>query len=134
MFTSKYSSPYSHRDETIDDIRKTVNVIDFHSGSNFIAFFKLHIDSGDELLRKHVECSPKNASYTSWLVQNEIIQCIHKSILNEIFHQVENRLFSIIVDETISDIILDYLTTHNLPFDNCVGQAYDGIVLTIVSI
>ncbi|CAF4623828.1 unnamed protein product, partial [Didymodactylos carnosus] len=28
--------------------------------------------------------------------------------------------------ETIANIILDYLTTHNLPFDNCVGQAYDG--------
>ncbi|CAF3938365.1 unnamed protein product [Rotaria sordida] len=28
--------------------------------------------------------------------------------------------------ETILNIILDYLTTHNLPFYNCVGQAYDG--------
>ncbi len=86
--------------------------------------------------------------YTSWLVQNEI------------FHRVENRLFSIVVDETtdtstaekwslslryddektndiredfltfietvsctgetIADIIRDYLTMYNLPFDNCL--------------
>ncbi|CAF3049757.1 unnamed protein product [Rotaria sp. Silwood2] len=28
--------------------------------------------------------------------------------------------------ETIANVILDYLTAHNLPFDNCIGQAYDG--------
>jgi len=28
--------------------------------------------------------------------------------------------------ETIVNIILDYLTTHNLPFDNSLGQTYDG--------
>ncbi len=28
--------------------------------------------------------------------------------------------------ETKAEIILDYLTTHNLPLDNCVGQAFDG--------
>jgi len=42
----------------------------------------------------------KNILYTSLLVQNEIIDCIHKYILNEILHRVENCLFSIIVDET----------------------------------
>jgi hypothetical protein len=47
-----------HRDETIDDIRKTVNVIDSHSGSNFIAFLKQRIDSGDEIFREHAERGP----------------------------------------------------------------------------
>ncbi|CAF4437051.1 unnamed protein product [Rotaria magnacalcarata] len=28
--------------------------------------------------------------------------------------------------ESISNIILDYLRAYNLPFDNCIGQAYDG--------
>jgi hypothetical protein len=50
-----------HRDETIEDIRETVNVIDSHCGSNFIAFLKQRIDSGNEILREHVECGPKNA-------------------------------------------------------------------------
>ncbi|CAF1368877.1 unnamed protein product, partial [Didymodactylos carnosus] len=148
--------------ETIDDVRKTINVINSHSGSNFTALLKQGIDSGDEILREHVERGPKNAFYTTLLVQNEIIDCIHKYILNEILHRVENCLFSIIVDETtaeqlslslryydkkkndiredfltpietvsctgetIANIILDYLTMHNLPFDNCVGKAYNG--------
>ena len=33
-----------HRDETIDDIRKIINIIDSHSGSNFIAFLKLKME------------------------------------------------------------------------------------------
>ncbi|CAF0782449.1 unnamed protein product [Adineta steineri] len=155
-----------HRDESIDAVRKTVNMIDSHSGSNFIAFLKQRIDSGDEILREHLEHGPKNALYTSPSVQNEIIDCIHKHILNEILHRVENCLFSIIVDETtdtstveqlslslryydnktndiredflafietvsctgetIADIIVDYLTTHKLLLDNCIGQGYDG--------
>ncbi|CAF4286314.1 unnamed protein product [Rotaria sp. Silwood2] len=134
--------------------------------SNFIAFLKQLIDAGDEILRQHIERGPKDALYTSPLIQNEITDCIHKYILNEILHRAENCLLSIFVDETpdtytaeqlslslryydkkinniredfltftetvlctgetIANIILDYLTTHNLPYDNCVGQAYDG--------
>ncbi|CAF4550281.1 unnamed protein product, partial [Rotaria sp. Silwood2] len=155
-----------HCEETINDIRKIINGIDSHSGSNFIALLKQRIDAGDELLRDHIEHGPKNALYISSLVQNEIIDCIHKYILNEVLHRVKNCLFSIIVDETtdtstveqlnlsiryydnkthdiredflafietisctgetIANVILDYLTTYNLPFNNCVGQAYDG--------
>ena len=89
-----------HREETNDDVKKTVNVIDSHSGSNFIAFLKQRVDSGDDVLREHLEHGPKNALYTSSLVQNEIIECIHKYILNQIMHRVENCLFSVIVDET----------------------------------
>ncbi|CAF1476153.1 unnamed protein product, partial [Rotaria sordida] len=89
-----------HRDETIRDARKTINIIDSHSGSNFIALLKQRIDSGDAILGEHIERGPKNSLYTSSQVQNEIIDCIHKYILNEILHRVENCLYSIIVDET----------------------------------
>ncbi|CAF2610903.1 unnamed protein product [Rotaria sp. Silwood2] len=155
-----------HRDETIYDIKQCINVIDSYSGSNFIALLKQRIDAGDEILREHIERGPKNALYISPLVQNEIIDCIHKHILDQILHRLKNCLFSIIVDETtdtstteqlsislryydkktndiredfltfietvsctgetIANVILDYLTTYNLPFDNCVGQSYDG--------
>ncbi len=77
-----------------------MNTIDSHSGSNFIALLEHRIDSGDEILREHLESGPKNALYTSSLVQNEIIECIHKHILNGVFYRTNNRLFSIIVDET----------------------------------
>ncbi|CAF4526578.1 unnamed protein product, partial [Rotaria sp. Silwood2] len=155
-----------HRDESINDIRQVINVVDAHCGSNFIALLKQRIDAGDELLREHIQLGKKNALYISSSVQNEIVDCLHKYILKQILHRVQNCLFSIIVDETtdtstaeqlslslryydqktndiredfltfietvsctgetISNLILDYLTTHNLPFHNCVGQAYDG--------
>ncbi|CAF2004342.1 unnamed protein product [Rotaria magnacalcarata] len=88
-----------HRDETIDDVRKIINVINSHSGSDFIAFLKQRIDAGDEVLHEHIEHGPKNALYT------KTVSC---------------------TGETIANIILDYLSTNNLPFDNCIGQAYDG--------
>ncbi|CAF4522350.1 unnamed protein product [Rotaria magnacalcarata] len=99
-----------HRDETIDDVRKIINVINSHSGSDFIAFLKQRIDAGDEVLHEHIEHGPKNALYTSPLVQNEIIKCIHKYILNEILNRVENCLFSIIVDETTYTTTVEQLS------------------------
>ncbi|CAM4768899.1 unnamed protein product [Rotaria magnacalcarata] len=155
-----------HSDESISEIRSNVDDINCPAGSNFIALLKQRIDAGDEILRDHIQYGPKNALYTSSQVQNEIIDCIHKYMLNDILHRIENCLFSIIVDETtdastveqvsfsiryydnktndiredflafietvsctgesISNIILDYLRAYNLPFDNCIGQAYDG--------
>ena len=59
-----------HTGETVNDIRNTISDIDSQSGSNFIALLKQRIDAGDELLRDHIQLGPKNASYTSSLVQN----------------------------------------------------------------
>ena len=135
-----------HTGETVNDIRNTISDIDSQSGSNFIALLKQRIDAGDELLRDHIQLGPKNASYTSSLVQNEIIDCIHKYMLNEILHRVNNSLFSIIVDEITDISTVEQLSLSIRYFDNeknvvredflafievfsCTGEAIANIIL-----
>ncbi|CAF1401768.1 unnamed protein product [Rotaria sordida] len=48
----------------------------------------------------------------NWLNDNSFLLFIHQTVS--------------CMGETIANIILDYLTTYNLPFDNSLGQAYDG--------
>ena len=67
---------------------------------NFQAMLNFRIDSGDTVLKEHFEKAPKNATYRSKTVQNEIISCcadvINESIVREIR---EAKFYSILADE-----------------------------------
>ena len=55
---------------------------------NFKALLKFRVDSGDHILKEHLEKAPKNAKYTSKTIQNELInvtgEWISKQIINEL--------------------------------------------------
>lgn len=59
------------------------------------------MDSGDEILKKHLETSPKNASYTSSTIQNDLICIIGKWFQKKILAEVKagSKVFSILADE-----------------------------------
>ncbi|CAF1491778.1 unnamed protein product, partial [Didymodactylos carnosus] len=100
-----------HREEKLIDIRKTLNCVDSSSGSNFVALLKQRVDSGDEVLKCHLENGPRNSSFISGLVQNEIIECIHETILKNILRRSKDCVYCIIVDETT-----DTSTTEQISF------------------
>ncbi|CAF1397927.1 unnamed protein product [Rotaria sordida] len=80
------------------------------SGSNFIALLKERIDAGDHLLRSHLEKEPRNSTYTSSSVQNEIIEVIHEYILSSILGRLApSALYSIIVDGTTDSSNIEQL-------------------------
>jgi hypothetical protein len=65
------------------------------------------IESGDELLQKHISENAGNAKYTSPRIQNEIISICGKLIKNDIVNLANAaNAFSVIADET-ADIIYD---------------------------
>lgn len=71
------------------------------SGSNFISLLKQRIDAGDHLLQSHLEKGPRNSTYTSSSIQNEIIEIIYEHILLSILSRLgSTTLYSIIVDGT----------------------------------
>ncbi|XP_066914987.1 uncharacterized protein [Clytia hemisphaerica] len=59
-----------HRDDSkhIDDAS--------NNPGNFQELLKFRVDSGDVVLKDHLENCPKNASYRSKTIQNEILSCI----------------------------------------------------------
>lgn len=63
--------------------------------------FKLRIDSGDLVLKSHLEHGKKNASYRSVGIQNEIINICADVIREDIIKEVKAaRAYSILADET----------------------------------
>lgn len=62
------------------------------------------VDSGDNILKDHLETSHKNATYISPTIQNEIISDYNKLIFKQLVQNVNNaKSFRILADE-ITDI------------------------------
>ena len=68
---------------------------------NFQALLDFRIDSGDKVLRKHFETAPKNATYRSKTVQNELIEIIGEELQKEIVSDIQKAggWFCISADE-----------------------------------
>ena len=89
-----------HRDNATD-------VEDDISGSNhgnFRALLKFRIDAGDTVLGEHLATCSKNATYTSSVIQNQIIDVLADQIRNKIIVKVQAaKWFTVIADE-VTDV------------------------------
>ena len=69
--------------------------------SNFCTCLDFSIDSGDTVLQHQFDTAPKNATYKSKTIQNEIVDCIGSCIRDQIINEVKDaKLFSVMADET----------------------------------
>jgi len=67
---------------------------------NLQALLDFPIESGDAVLKKHFESAPKNATYKSKTIQNELIDLCGQQIRSNIVDRVkECGFFSIMADE-----------------------------------
>ena len=63
------------------------------NSGNFQALLEFRIDSGDEGLRQHFETAPKNATYRSKTIQNEIIASCGKLIQGKLIAEIKKATF-----------------------------------------
>ena len=97
---------------------------------NFIELLNYGIRRGDNVLKDHYENHPKNASYMSHQIQNEIIDCCGEYILDTILARVkEAKYFSVLADEAMDaskkeqlSIVLRYI------HDNKIYEDFSGFV------
>jgi hypothetical protein len=67
---------------------------------NFWALLNFRISAGDDLLRDHLQRAPRNATYTSPDVQNQIISILCEQIREKILRKVRSSLsYALIADE-----------------------------------
>ncbi|CAB4020457.1 52 kDa repressor of the inhibitor of the kinase-like [Paramuricea clavata] len=67
---------------------------------NFHALLAFRVDSGDKTLQEHFENAPRNATYRSKTIQNEIINTVGSYITSKISAEIkESKLFSVLADE-----------------------------------
>lgn len=86
-----------HRDDGQLEINSAIN----GDQGVFRSLLAFRLDSGDEILREHLENCTKNATMISKTVQNEIIEVIHEVLVNNIVTNVKkSKYFSILCDET----------------------------------
>ena len=95
IFCGKQNIPLrGHRDDgqflTVDD----------NNPGNFQKLIEFRIDAGDTVLETHLSTAPRNATYRSKTIQNELISSCGDFIANKIIQNVkEARFFSIMADE-----------------------------------
>ena len=68
---------------------------------NFRALLNFRVESGDQVLKDHLQKAPRNATYISNTIQNEIIVTVGKWMQKVIVKDIRegSRVFSIIADE-----------------------------------
>jgi hypothetical protein len=67
----------------------------------FVELIGYLAESGDSVLKNHLETAPSNATYLSPQIQNEMIELVGMSIQAAVVEAVKNgRVFSVLMDET----------------------------------
>ena len=68
--------------------------------TNFIELLNMRVCAGDVGFGEHLKTCPKNASYISKTIQNEIIKCCGQVITEKIVEELkQNKFYSVIADE-----------------------------------
>ncbi|CAN1247345.1 Zinc finger MYM-type protein 1 [Linum grandiflorum] len=119
---------------------------------NFIEFLKHTASCNKEVASVILENAPKNAKYTSPDIQKEIVHVLAKMVRRQIFEEIGDSKFSIIMDEasdesrkeqmaivlrfvdikgdttsmTLYSSICSTLSFHKFAIQNIRGQGYDG--------
>ena len=84
-----------------DDDRQNASL-----SGNFQALLEFRIDSGDQTLQHHLKTAPRNVTYISKTIQNEMITTVGAIIVNNLSQEIrDSKYFSIMSDEAadISD-------------------------------
>ena len=69
---------------------------------NFQALLNFRVNAGDISLKNHFENAPKNATYRSKTIQNQLVDVIGEQIRGGIVHDINDcPFFSVIADEAI---------------------------------
>ena len=86
-----------HRDSIIDlegDMTGSGN------HGNFLALLNFRVEAGDAVLGEHISTAPRNATYTSNTVQNQIIDVLADQIMQQIVQKVKAaKWYTVIADE-----------------------------------
>ncbi|XP_062508479.1 52 kDa repressor of the inhibitor of the protein kinase-like [Corticium candelabrum] len=71
---------------------------------NFMAFVKFAIDSGDIVLKEHLECCSRNATYMSKTTQNDLMKLMADDIIQQIVDNVKSSLFFAVLADEVRDV------------------------------
>ena len=74
---------------------------------NFLALLQFRVNSGDRVLKEHLENAAGNALYTSKTVQNEMITICGDIIRSKLVKTIQNAVFFSVIADEATDIAND---------------------------
>ena len=90
-----------HRDNATDIERDSM---DTENHGNFRALLDFRVDAGDTLLHEHLTGASRNSTYTSSIIQNQMIDVLADQVTTTIIRKVHKaKWFSVIADE-VTDV------------------------------
>ncbi|VEN50714.1 unnamed protein product [Callosobruchus maculatus] len=124
IFLGKQNIPFrGHRDS---GILKNASVV---NEGNFRELLRFRINSGDNILKHHLETTSSKATYISSVTQNQIIGSCGEEILHQILCKIKSgKYYSVIFDETTDvshasqmSVVLRYVDKGGDPQESFVG-------------
>ena len=70
----------------------------------FRRMLRFRVQSGDTVLENHIKKAPKNAVYTSPVIQNQLINCIGDEIRDHVLQKARRARFYVIMADETTDI------------------------------
>ena len=124
-----------HRDNQTDIERDAAGL---HNHGNSMALLDFRVDAGDKVLEDHLSQASRNATYTSSIIQNQLIDILSKQVRQRIIDRVKvSKRFTVIADEVtdvsnkeILSLVIRYCDPDSLlPREDLVGffECNDGI-------
>ena len=77
--------------------------IESNNHGNFIELVCFRAES-DEVLRHHLQSAPRNSTYTSKTIQNELVHIIGSKIWSDILSKIEQTKFYTVIADEASDV------------------------------
>ncbi|XP_013403337.1 52 kDa repressor of the inhibitor of the protein kinase [Lingula anatina] len=111
-----------HRDDSsfFDDSSNT---------GNFQKLIEFRVDAGDTILGTHCQDAPKNATYRSKTIQNELIDCCREIVITKIAEKVKKaEFFTIMADEATDCSNKEQLPLVLRYYDGSIGKVREDFI------
>ena len=96
-----------------------------HNHGNFSSLLHFRVDSGDTVLGDHLAKASRNATYTSSVIQNQIIDVVSNQVHDKIIRKVKAaKWFSVIADE-VTDVSHNEILSLNVRYwdnEHCLNR------------
>ena len=90
-----------HRDD-VTDIERDIDDLEYHG--NFRALLNFRVDAGDKVLAEHLATAPRNATYISKTIQNQMINILADQIHSKIVENIKAAKWYTVIADKVTDM------------------------------
>ena len=102
VFCGRQNIPLRGHCDNATDLEK--DILEVENPGNFSALLDFRVDAGDTILEEHLARASRNATYTSPVIQNQVINVVADQVQQKIITKVQAaKWFTVITDE-VTDV------------------------------